>query len=771
MPPGKMQNVPVDVLNSFHAWIMRLLTGPVPPAASPVRSTLYPPGQPPGLLVYLGDAKPQDVAALRAQLPPASFLFFLYTTDRADAESVFESGAATLGRTLWSSLDPQAFFADKVGLLVSILQDRTIRLVVGSGLQDRFKSELAEIHEAIASALHNARHESTRGMIKLRSSIRNLPAIVRHSALKPVRVPPGSTAVVCGAGPSLVTQLDLLKNLHRRVTVIAVGHALPTLVRAGIVPDVVVEDDSVAEQNWTPELRADALLASATEVSPGIAARFDRILWSHGSSMPFNALVSGLGLNLQEVTLNKTVSVHAIDLAVRAGFARVVLIGQDLSISSSGRLHAEGDPVAGGDQLTEIPGNDGRPVLATTDLMGLREGVESYLRLLAQLVEKGKARTEVVNGTRGGAVIAGAGRISFEEFCGSVPAKATAPALVERGKPVAPDLDRFDRIVGSFAQYAAVAGDLVEVCRRMRRELDAYPASVQKIRALQGEMQAGMRREEAVRSPEESAPLLNSMMLQVDDTMKQIPGLVTEEVNPAAQLAFLQTRFRFARDLCMDLHGEMAGAARAMAQPGANARTPQGSPCVFQSFKKLAIDFIRRENDELAAFLARPAQETLEQFKIAWVNQLVPYVRVRQGETWTPLSSFISMYEQGTQDVEAFLASSGFDPSRHSLTVVGAGNWVLVMELSKRFPFAQMMVVDPWPDLLAKMIERGLFIHKLPPKTLVVCAGEGFRKWRALCADRLNAWKKKGLQNLFFVHPQAGGFPEIQQLLAWLKDL
>ena len=81
-----------------------------------------------------------------------------------------------------------------------------------------------------------------------------------------------------------------------------------------------------------------------------------------------------------------------------------------------------------------------------------------------------------------------------------------------------------------------------------------------------------------------------------------------------------------------------------------------------------------------------------------------------------------------------------------------------------------MLVVDPWPDLLAQMIERGLFIHRLPPKTLVACADEGFKKWRKLCAARLDEWKKRGLQNVFFIHPQAGELPEIQRLLPQLKE-
>ena len=771
MPPGKMQNVSVEVLNGFHARIMKLLAAPVPPATAPVRGTLFPPDQPPGLLIYLGDATAPDVASLRAQLPSTSFLLFLYPADQAGAAAIFESREAALGRTLWSSLNPNAFPADKVGLLVSILQDRTVRLVVGSGRQEQFKKELAEIHEAINSALHNARHESTRGQIKLRCSIRNLPLIAKHSALKPARVPPGLTAVVCGAGPSLITQLDFLKSLQRRVTIVIVGHALPTLAGAGIVPDVVVEDDSVAEQNWAPDLRTDALLTSASEVSPGIAARFERILWSHGSSMPFNMLLGNLGVNLQEVTLNKTVSVHAIDFAVRAGFDRVVLIGQDLSISPTGRMHAEGGSVASGDQLTEIPGNDGGPVLATIDLMGLREGVESYLRLLAQLNEIGKTRTEVVNGTRGGAVIAGAGRLSFEDFCASVPPEAQVPALFTQGEKFSPDMEQLHRIVGSFEQYAGVAGGLVEVCRRMRRELEAYPVNLQKVRGLQEELQAGLRREESVRSVEESTPLLNSMMLQVDDVMKQIPGLVTEDINPAAQLTLLQTRFRFARDLCLDLHGELAEAARAIAAAGDEGAAAKGSPYIFQSFKKLAVETIRRENDELASFLARPAPGALEQFKLAWINQLIPYVCIRRGETWTPLSPFSSMYEQAARDVEAFLASSGFDPARNSVTFVGAGNWSHVVDFSRRFPFAQAMVADPWPDLLAVMIERGVFVHRLPPKALVVCTGERFKKWQKLYSGRMNAWKKQGLQNILFLHPRAGELPEIGQLLDQLKTL
>ena len=330
----------------------------------------------------------------------------------------------------------------------------------------------------------------------------------------------------------------------------------------------------MAYQNWPADLRSDSLLVALPEVSPEVAARFNRILWCYGCSMPFNVAAANWGLPLHEVTLNKTVTVQAIDFAVRLGFDRIALVGQDLSISETGRLHAAGECVDGDEQLVGLPGNEGRRVLATADLAGLHEAIEKYLIEIGHLLESSGRQVMICNCTNGGAVIGGTVRMDLKSFYEGIPTGARLPTLHEPGPVVASPRAKLVALSAGLRKYGAAACDVVRCCARLRRDLEALPFNVDRVRRHQDELRALMQREEEARADEAIGLWVHSLLEYVDEQMKKSPGLVSDVIDPRVQLRFLYTRYDMAADLCAEIRQDID---HACAQLAAAEISPAGT--------------------------------------------------------------------------------------------------------------------------------------------------------------------------------------------------
>jgi hypothetical protein len=302
-----------------------------------------------------------------------------------------------------------------------------------------------------------------------------------------------------------------------------------------------------------------------------------------------------------------------------------------------------------------------------------------------------------------------------------------------------------------LAREQALLNTLVSRCRTLSRELDRTPPRISAIKQGQKELEEAIHAEAGFRSGAVCMPWLNTVQQAADQIMKETPGMISEESDPQKQLRFLSRRYAMA--------GRFAGDLQLSLREG-------GDPHRFSAFfeeNRLALEKI---NPALAGCLSGTATDLLPDFDIHWINQAVPYVKRRVKGGWRELSAFISIFTEARDVVGRFVTSTGFDPAHDALTVVAPGNWVYVLEWIRRYPTLELAVIEPWPELLAQLMWRGCFLHRLPETACVVPT------WAdPLYVQCRNGWKRKGLRALQFVSPHAADMPDVVSLTRNLELL
>jgi hypothetical protein len=760
--------IEIESLAEFRDRVESLLAGPDPAGPASVSPTLYPAGQAPDLLVFVGERHVGKLRAVRAQLPERCFLLFFHLPGMESAGDAWRS--AFHGRTLACPLAPEAACREKLAFLLARLPRRQVRLVLDPAVEGRLGDWPRELKETILFTLDNCQQDRTRGLIRLRCSILNLPAIIANRGLRLRPVPVGTDALVCGAGPSLESQLDLIRDAKGRFLLLAVGHAVPVLTRAGIRPDVVVEVDSQADRNWPAEVRPDCLLAAAAEVAPAVAARFRRVLWFAGSSPSFAAGLAAWGLRLPDLAMARTVTASAVDLAIRFGCRRVALVGQDLCLGPDGQLHAGARDVEEVEDLFDLPGNDGGTVRATRDLAGLREALQAFLRAVNRAFAGRSPAPLLVNCTQGGARLEEIGRLDLAAFLGGLEPGVRPLELVE-SVPV-PDLSSavvagtardLERMALLAAETAAAAGCL--------RECLATGGDAAVRSRAKTDLQAALAREVSFGATEARAAWIQPLMSFGNAIGAELAAL-SGSAEPDGELARVRQRALLLEDVSRDLAADLAAVAEVLARGGVLQEAPVPRvPHAFVSFRRLAMRCLASANPELADWMARqpfPAEAPPDRFQARWFNQMAPYAKVRApGGDWLALTRAGDVSDQARSDVARWLGSEPFESDRQAVLFVAAGTWLHVLEFARRFPAARLAVLEPWLDWFLALCDHGCVVHALPAQALVVAADDRLPGWRPLLAARLREWREAEFTLRLFPHPRAGGLPEVA---AWTRE-
>lgn len=714
-----------QTIQQFYDQALSMLAAPASDCA-PV-PCLFPEKEIPGVFVYFGPA--EALKQMRAQLPAATFLLAVY--DEAPPQDIS-------GRSLAVHICDGA--PEKAALLVSLSPKKSVRAICDDQARSRFPDEWRVVTSSLETAIQNAASEERRGLIRLRAACCNLKQMVRGPQIGPATVPADSPVVLCGAGPSLARELDALRALQGSVVIAAVGHAVRTLDAAGIVPDIVVEGDALAGRNWPEGLAPNSLLIATAECAPDVTARFENILWCMGSSVLFNGWARDHQIPLFEVALNKTVSVHAIDYLIRTGFRKIALIGQDYCVGSDGQVYAESSPRNRADQLFELPGAEGGMTVFADDMLkSLWGAFNSHLDAVHSFFPD----LEVVNAS-GGAALNHTSVDLLASWGQSV--GASKPDLLWTVEPASPNASSLDHLLSEFHAEREAIGAILLNCKTLRNELQRYPIRVNLLKRRQASVETAIAAEAAARESAESAAWLHTLLHISDEVMKDTPGLMSEEADPEKQLLYLTRRYRFADYLCEDL--------MASVQKGGAAHR-------FRAFAEENLTALERANPTLADRL-RHGMEADEpsEFDIHWFNQILPFVKRRQGEQWCALSAFTSFFSEAREQIRAFVEANHFDPRRDALTVVAPGNWVYVREWVRLFPEVELSVIELWPDLLAQLIQGGCFLNLLPASACVVTS------WAdPLYVRRRAEWTRRGLRELRFVAPHVASMPDVQTLI------
>ncbi|HME41749.1 MAG TPA: 6-hydroxymethylpterin diphosphokinase MptE-like protein, partial [Syntrophorhabdales bacterium] len=251
--------------------------------------------------------------------------------------------------------------------------------------------------------------------------MQNVPNILRKPGVTALKdMFKGRPAVVVGAGPSLEKNLHLLRKVKSRAVVIAVDAALPTLLPAGILPDLLVAIDPLPENvalfkdnpllkhvpfvclaQYTPEIvdtYPGPLFINMAEQN--LVALWLRPFWEEkGSILCFGGSVAHLGFAAAEYL----------------GCSAVALIGLDLSFDE--KFHA-GEASSLLTEMHGVPFEFKDRADRATDIFGeTRYTLSSFLTFKISFENRFKTFTGVVvNATEGGLPLEGATNLRLADF-------------------------------------------------------------------------------------------------------------------------------------------------------------------------------------------------------------------------------------------------------------------------------------------------------------------------------------------------------------------
>ncbi len=230
------------------------------------------------------------------------------------------------------------------------------------------------------------------------------------------------TAVIVSAGPSLDNDLAELKKAQGQLFIICVGTALKALLRQGISPDLVVVVDGhekALKQFENIEVPAGTYICAADFICNEIVEKFrPRVFFFTSSANPFSHKLVPEQPFQSRIYSGGSVAHSAIDIALRMGFDKIVLLGQDLSFKDR-KTHASGTMYDG-----DIVGNDDEETLVKKGFLWLKGNYQekvlsnpSFYTFLASLERYIHMHPEVqfINCTSGGALIKGANLMKFNE--------------------------------------------------------------------------------------------------------------------------------------------------------------------------------------------------------------------------------------------------------------------------------------------------------------------------------------------------------------------
>lgn len=229
-------------------------------------------------------------------------------------------------------------------------------------------------------------------------------------------------AVLASTGPSLAKQLPLLKKIAPYVTIFAVDASFPVLTRYGIKPDVVVSMERIPLTGRffkdTPKEAFEGVIFALSSLQhPEVV---DNI--KAGTMMmcmrPFGYMMATGAPQWGYAGIGMSAANKAYELIYHSHFKTCVLIGQDLAYGDDGMSHSSGHLFGANevkqkesDSFVERYGGGGM-VRTTTVWNWFRQFFEKD-------IAETKHRMETINATEGGARIAGAIELPFEEVVAS----------------------------------------------------------------------------------------------------------------------------------------------------------------------------------------------------------------------------------------------------------------------------------------------------------------------------------------------------------------
>ncbi len=210
--------------------------------------------------------------------------------------------------------------------------------------------------------------------------------------------------IIVSAGPSLMKNCKELIGAKNRAIVVAVAHAMKTLYREGIIPDLVAVSDGAELEYLDCDSENRHTLLGSIFTNKEIQHNYNGRIIFHGFRLQKNLFSTKRTLDEPEIRLNTgSVATDVFSIFLSAGFKRIILVGQDLAYDADGYSHTECETEAGlydrNDVYTYTDGIDGKRVRTRHDW-------EDFKKIFEGIIEENRD-VRVIDATEGGALIHG----------------------------------------------------------------------------------------------------------------------------------------------------------------------------------------------------------------------------------------------------------------------------------------------------------------------------------------------------------------------------
>ncbi|GGJ01341.1 hypothetical protein GCM10008022_07850 [Paenibacillus hunanensis] len=244
---------------------------------------------------------------------------------------------------------------------------------------------------------------------------------------------PDSTAIVTGSGPSLQKDIEWLKKIKPHALIIAAGSSVQALVKNGITPHMVVLMDGGEINNkvfQNPETLQPPLLFTSSAYYEISNQKQDNKLFAIMRNDQISQYYMGLEQEQLVISSTPTVTGTAMQVAIRLGARRIIMMGQDLSFPND-QFYAEGVLHSDADIIESSIRNAPYEVLNVHG--GHNRTNSSFLFMKNALEELVAAFSEVefINSTRDGAAIEGANWKPIEEVYDMLKTNNVEPNVIE----------------------------------------------------------------------------------------------------------------------------------------------------------------------------------------------------------------------------------------------------------------------------------------------------------------------------------------------------
>lgn len=210
--------------------------------------------------------------------------------------------------------------------------------------------------------------------------------------------------IIVSAGPSLMKNCRELKIAKNKAVIVAVAHAMKTLHRENIVPDLVAISDGAVTRYLDSDEERNNLLLCSVFADKVVQRNYNGSIIYHGFKLQSDIFVSKRTSTEPQIRLNTgSVSTDVFSLFISAGFKNIILVGQDLAYAPNGSSHTEDETEYSlyeeNGMISYTEGINGESVRTRRDWEDFRKIFEDMINRCDNI--------NVIDATEGGALIHG----------------------------------------------------------------------------------------------------------------------------------------------------------------------------------------------------------------------------------------------------------------------------------------------------------------------------------------------------------------------------